>query len=62
METLKVNLEKLRKSTWTEEEYGNAEVICDFVQHLMNDHNFEYIKENMAVTPINSTTRVWSMD
>lgn len=51
MEGLKIDLEKLRKPTWTEEEYKNAEVVCDFVQHLMNDHDFGYIEENYGNHP-----------
>ena len=43
METLKVDLEKLKKGHWTPEELENVELIADFVQNLMNDHNFEYV-------------------
>lgn len=45
METMKIDLDQLKKSSWTEEESQNAEVVVDFVQNLMNDHNFDYIKE-----------------
>jgi predicted SnoaL-like aldol condensation-catalyzing enzyme len=51
METLKVDLAKLKKSTWSEEESSNAEVIRDFIQHLMNDHNFDYIREKYGNHP-----------
>lgn len=43
METIKIDLQKLKKDTWTEEEYQNVELVVDFVQKLMNDHNFDYI-------------------
>ncbi len=43
METLKVDLEKLKKSHWTPEELENVELIADFVQKLMNNHDFEYV-------------------
>ena len=51
MKTLKVDLQKLKKPTWSEEEYQNAEVVRDFIQHLMNDHDFEYIKEKYGDHP-----------
>lgn len=43
METLKVDLENLKKSHWTPEETANVKLIADFVQNLMNDHDFEYV-------------------
>lgn len=51
MDVLKVDLAKLRKPNWTEEEYQNAEVITDFIQHLMNDHDFAYIKKKYGDHP-----------
>lgn len=45
MDTLKINLDALRKSNWTDKEFKQAELMVDFVQHLMNNHNFEYISE-----------------
>ena len=38
-----IDLESLQKPGWTEQERKNAEVITDFVQNLMNNHNFEYV-------------------
>ena len=45
METFEINLERFKKETWTEQELQNATVVVDFVQNLMNDHNFDYLKE-----------------
>ena len=45
MERIRINLEQLKKETWTAEELQNAETVVDFVQNLMNDHNFDYLKE-----------------
>ena len=45
MERIRINLGSLRKGTWTEEEYENAKVIVDFVQHIMNDHDFDYVRK-----------------
>ena len=40
---LVINLESLQKNNWTEQELANATLITDFVQNLMNNHNFDYI-------------------
>jgi len=41
-----IDLPALQKSHWTEQEQANAEVITDFVQNLMNNHNFDYVLEH----------------
>ncbi|MEM6263217.1 MAG: nuclear transport factor 2 family protein [Bacteroidota bacterium] len=46
MDTLTVNLAELKRGTWSGTETKNAELIVDFVQHLMNDHDFDYIRKN----------------
>ena len=38
-----IDLDNLQKENWTELELKNATVVTDFVQNLMNNHNFEYI-------------------
>ncbi|REL34674.1 nuclear transport factor 2 family protein [Thalassotalea euphylliae] len=40
-----IDLASLQKSNWTAQELENAEVITDFVQNLMNNHNFDYVLE-----------------
>ncbi|MGY3572007.1 nuclear transport factor 2 family protein [Vibrio paucivorans] len=40
---LVVDLDGLKKPSWSEQELKNAELITDFVQHLMNDHDFDYV-------------------
>ena len=42
-DTIQIDLAALQKANWTEQEQKNAEVITDFVQNLMNNHNFEYV-------------------
>lgn len=42
---LVIDLQSLQKPGWTEQELANAAVITDFVQNLMNNHNFDYILE-----------------
>ena len=41
-----VNWTSLKKAHWSAEELANVKVVSDFVQHLMNDHDFEYIRAN----------------
>lgn len=38
-----INLESFKRENWSEKELENAKLITDFVQNLMNNHNFEYI-------------------
>lgn len=42
---LVIDLQSLQKPSWTEQELANATLITDFVQNLMNNHNFDYILE-----------------
>ncbi|MEW8507893.1 MAG: nuclear transport factor 2 family protein [Candidatus Thiodiazotropha sp.] len=42
---LVIDLQSLQKDSWTEQELANATLITDFVQNLMNNHNFDYILE-----------------
>lgn len=44
-DTIQIDLAALQKTSWTEQELKNAEVITDFVQNLMNNHNFDYVLE-----------------
>lgn len=45
-ETLTVDLASLQKPGWSEQELENATRVADFVQNLMNNHDFGYILEN----------------
>lgn len=51
MDKIKLNLDRLKKPNWTAEETQNAEVVLDFIQHLMNDHDFDYIKSEFGQQP-----------
>jgi len=44
-ETIQIDLSVLQKTSWTEREQKNAEIITDFVQNVMNNHNFDYVLE-----------------
>lgn len=41
----RINFEVLEKSSWSEAELKNAKLVTDFVQNLMNNHNFDYVLE-----------------
>lgn len=42
-DTPMIDLKSFQKPGWTEQELANATVITDFVQNLMNNHNFDYV-------------------
>ncbi len=43
METIQLNFDLLKKNNWSEEETKNAQLCTAFVQHLMNNHEFDYV-------------------
>lgn len=43
MEVIKIDIEKLKRENWSEQEVKNVELVIDFVQHLMNNHDFDYV-------------------
>ncbi|ANW26789.1 polyketide cyclase [Vibrio coralliilyticus] len=45
-DNITINLQELQKPNWTEQKLANAKLITDFVQNLMNDHNFDYVLEH----------------
>ena len=38
-----IDFQSLQKSSWSQQELQNAKLITDFVQNLMNNHNFDYV-------------------
>lgn len=48
MDTLTVNLDGFKKAHWSEQEAQNVELITDFVQNLMNNHDFSYVLEKFS--------------
>lgn len=51
MKKIVIDLDGLKKDTWTSEEYKNAKMVVDFVQHLMNTHDFDYIRKKYGSHP-----------
>ena len=48
MSVLKVNFDELKRANWSNQELKNADLVRDFVQHLMNDHDFDYVMEKFG--------------
>lgn len=48
MEGLKIDLNRLKKNNWTAQEEKNAELVVDFVQNLMNNHDFDYVMDKFG--------------
>jgi len=44
MDTLTIDLDDLRRPTWSPEEAANVALVADFVRLLMNEHDFEAIR------------------
>ena len=43
MSPIAINYQSLRRDHWSDQEKQNVELVSDFVQHLMNNHDFEYV-------------------
>lgn len=51
METIQLDLDRFRKDTWSDQEYENAAIVLDFIQNLMNNHDFDYIRKKYGSHP-----------
>jgi len=45
MDTIKIEFDALKKDNWSEKEVKNVKLIIDFIQNLMNNHNFDYVSK-----------------
>lgn len=48
MDIIQIDLDSLKKEHWSAAELDNAKLVTDFVQHLMNDHDFDYIMNTFS--------------
>ena len=48
MKTIKIDLDKLKKDHWTEEENKNVKLLIDFIQSLMNNHDYDYVRSTFG--------------
>lgn len=46
MDTPKINFVLLQKDSWSQEEQENVKLVIEFVQRLMNEHDFDYVIKN----------------
>ncbi len=51
METIRNEIDSLMNDHWSPSQKQKAETALLFVQHLMNDHNFELIEQQYSNTP-----------
>lgn len=50
-DTPQLLLEDHIKENWSQTETDNVKMVIDFVQHLMNDHDFDYIEQTFGRFP-----------
>ena len=43
MNTITINFNNLKKDSWSEKETSNVKLIIEFIQLLMNKHDFETV-------------------
>lgn len=48
IEKIRIDFETLKKASWNAQETENVKLVIDFVQHLMNDHDFVYVKQTFG--------------
>lgn len=47
-EILKIDINQFAQESWTQQERQNVELVVDFIQKLMNDHDFEYVRSKFG--------------
>jgi len=48
MATIQIRFEDFKKDHWTPQEDKNVQLVIDFIQHLMNDHDFDYVNQTFG--------------
>ncbi|MEM6346280.1 MAG: nuclear transport factor 2 family protein [Bacteroidota bacterium] len=56
-DTLQIKFKQFARDHWTDQERENVAIVIDFVQHLMNNHDFEYVKEKFGDHPYTQHNR-----
>jgi predicted SnoaL-like aldol condensation-catalyzing enzyme len=49
--SIQIDFDALKKDNWSEQDTLNAKMVIELVQHLMNDHDFDYILEKFGDNP-----------
>ncbi|MEM9513262.1 MAG: nuclear transport factor 2 family protein [Actinomycetota bacterium] len=50
METLSIDVQTLRRPSWSAEETANAELVATFVHLLMNEHDFASVRDRFRAS------------
>lgn len=50
MDLLTIDIEKHQRKNWSAEEVANAELVANFVQLLMNEHDFDAVRQRFATS------------
>ena len=51
MATNRIDFDQLKRPHWNPEQTENARTVLDFVQKIMNDHDFDYILKTYGPHP-----------
>ena len=51
MTTQTIDIEQLRRPTWSTEEAANAELVAEFVRLLMNEHDMDAVRRRFGSGP-----------
>ena len=58
MSVHKINFETLAKPHWSDTDKMNAQAVVEFVQLIMNDHDFDEIRRQYATQPYKQHNRI----
>lgn len=48
MDIIQINFESLKKDSWSDQEVKNVKLVIDFIQNLMNNHDFDTVAEKFG--------------
>lgn len=48
MNTIQLKFDALKKDNWSDQEVKNIKLVIDFIQNLMNNHDFDYVAEKFG--------------
>lgn len=48
MNTIQIDYNRLKRDHWSDKEAQNVRLAVDFVQNLMNNHNFDYVTKEFG--------------
>ena len=55
--TSQIQLENFIREEWSQTETNNVKVVIDFIQHIMNDHDFDYVEQKFGGMPYRQHNR-----